>query len=255
VLRRGGTAEFSAPQRPEFELLIAFSSGHTTHEVDFARHACAPGDVLWIHAGQVQRWGEISGLTGTAIMFSPDAIPSDVAVLLRSTGALNRNLWSGSARPGTPFSQMLLGLTAVTAECGEAAQGQAQLHATIASLLLLDGSDSLTEATTKELPESYMWLIEEIDRNFMKHRAASWYAHRLGYSERTLNRISREYAETTTKGMIDARVVLEAKRLLMHETTPVSAIATQLSFDDAANFSNYFRRRTGLTPGQFRAQR
>jgi len=34
----------------------------------------------------------------------------------------------------------------------------------------------------------------------------------------------------------------------------VSEIAEQLGFDDASNFSSYFRRQTQLTPGAFRTQ-
>jgi AraC-like DNA-binding protein len=49
-------------------------------------------------------------------------------------------------------------------------------------------------------------------------------------------------------------VVLEAKRQLSHADTSVSEIAEQLGFDDASNFSSYFRRQTQLTPGTFRTQ-
>ena len=37
-------------------------------------------------------------------------------------------------------------------------------------------------------------------------------------------------------------------------TRPVAEIAEQLGFDDASNFSSYFRRQTGTTPGTFRTQ-
>ena len=52
----------------------------------------------------------------------------------------------------------------------------------------------------------------------------------------------------------DERIVLEAKRLLSHADSSVAEIATQPGFADPSNFSTYFHRRTGLTPGAFRGR-
>ena len=49
----------------------------------------------------------------------------------------------------------------------------------------------------------------------------------------------------SAKEFIDARVVLEAKRRLVHELTPVTLIARDLGFDDPSNFSKYFSQRVG----------
>ena len=76
----------------------------------------------------------------------------------------------------------------------------------------------------------------------------------MGYSTRTLNRLARQHTGLSAKELIDERVVLEAKRQLSHTDSPVSEIAEQLGFDDASNFSSYFRRQTQLTPGTFRTQ-
>lgn len=48
--------------------------------------------------------------------------------------------------------------------------------------------------------------------------------------------------------------MLEAKRQLSHADASVSEIAEELGFDDASNFSSYFRRHTGATPGAFRTR-
>ena len=49
--------------------------------------------------------------------------------------------------------------------------------------------------------------------------------------------------------------MLEAKRQLSHADASVAEIAEQLGFDDPSNFSSYFRRHTGMTPGDFRIRR
>lgn len=56
------------------------------------------------------------------------------------------------------------------------------------------------------------------------------------------------------KAVITDRLVLEAKRLLAHSLLPVAGIGDQLGFGEATNFVKFFRRETGLTPGDFRAE-
>jgi AraC-like DNA-binding protein len=59
---------------------------------------------------------------------------------------------------------------------------------------------------------------------------------------------------TCSRQFIDDRVVLEAKRLLAHTGVTVTECARRAGFDDPANFSKFFRARTGLTPGAFAAR-
>ncbi|MFJ9846920.1 helix-turn-helix domain-containing protein [Kitasatospora sp. NPDC101155] len=51
---------------------------------------------------------------------------------------------------------------------------------------------------------------------------------------------------------LDQRILLEAKRLLAHTDLPVARCAERLGFEDAANFSTFFRRQTGQTPSRWR---
>ncbi len=101
--------------------------------------------------------------------------------------------------------------------------------------------------------EAYGWFRDHIEEHFRSWHKVSEYADRLGYSTRTLNRLARQHTGLSAKELIDERVVLEAKRQLSHADASVSEIAEQLGFDDASNFSSYFRRQTSTTPGAFRA--
>ncbi|MEV7027381.1 helix-turn-helix domain-containing protein, partial [Kitasatospora sp. NPDC093558] len=56
--------------------------------------------------------------------------------------------------------------------------------------------------------------------------------------------------------LADARVALQAQRLLAHTDLPVAAIGRSLGFGEPTNFGKFFTRETGHTPGGFRrAQR
>lgn len=94
---------------------------------------------------------------------------------------------------------------------------------------------------------------DAVERHFATSRQVTWYAHRLGYSERTLSRATQEATGRTAKEFVDDRVILEAKRLLAHDGTTVAECARRTGFDDPANFSKFFRSRCGLPPGGFTA--
>ena len=100
--------------------------------------------------------------------------------------------------------------------------------------------------------EAFTWFRDHIEEHFHHWHKVSEYADRLGYSTRTLNRLARQHAGLSAKELIDQRVVLEVKRQLSHADISVAEIAEHLGFVDASNFSSYFRRQTGRTPGAFR---
>ncbi len=52
--------------------------------------------------------------------------------------------------------------------------------------------------------------------------------------------------------MIDSRIVLEIKRLLMENEKTISEIAYSLGFFELSYFSRFFRRFEGMSPVEFR---
>jgi len=56
----------------------------------------------------------------------------------------------------------------------------------------------------------------------------------------------------TAKAFIAAPINLEAKRLLAHTDLLVAIIAEKLGFEEATNFSKFFKREVACTPAQFR---
>ena len=73
-------------------------------------------------------------------------------------------------------------------------------------------------------------------------------------AERTLVRAAWEAAGTSPKAFIDARVLLEAKRLLAHTDWTSGRIAVHLGFSEPTNFAKFFRKGAGLSPEAFRTQ-
>jgi AraC-like DNA-binding protein len=93
-----------------------------------------------------------------------------------------------------------------------------------------------------------------VEKEHRRWHLVKQYAKHLGCSPKSLHRAARLGSNTTAKAFIADRVVLEAKRRLVHTDDPVYAIADDLGFEEPTNFVKFFRQRAGITPGAFRRQ-
>ena len=91
-----------------------------------------------------------------------------------------------------------------------------------------------------------------VDERFAQWHQVADYADQLGYTEKSLARAVTAVRGTTAKAFIDARINLEAKRLLVHTDLSVAGIAEKLGFGEATNFSKFFKREVGCAPAEFR---
>jgi AraC family transcriptional activator of pobA len=64
--------------------------------------------------------------------------------------------------------------------------------------------------------------------------------------------VCREVLRTSALGAVHERLLLEAKRDLAYAQLSVKEIALTLGFADAAYFTRFFTRHTGLSPRRFR---
>lgn len=78
------------------------------------------------------------------------------------------------------------------------------------------------------------------------------FASQLNIHVNHLNKALKEITGDTTSGLINSRIIQEAKRLLKSTTWPVNEIAWTLGFEESNHFSAFFKRSTGNTPKQFR---
>lgn len=261
IIRRGGRREFISTQRLEFEMLYLIDAGSTVHEVDFVSYELGPGDALWVRPGQVHRWGDISTLSGWVALFPSHAIPPDVQEALVELG------YAGSTSRVTAWKASTLDRTGVTAAWralnagdspGDHRAVRSLLREVALSAVLLRLATSASDrtqtpsGTTDDREGIYAAFVAEVEAHYRDFHLVSDYARRLGWSAKTLGRATAAHG-MTPKQIIDDRLVLEARRLLVHTTQPVAQVGGHLGFDDPSNFSSFFQLRTGLRPGSVRA--
>lgn len=93
-----------------------------------------------------------------------------------------------------------------------------------------------------------------VEAHYTEHWPISRYAQALATSESRLDRVCRALAGHSAFEMVQNRVLLEARRRLVHVGAPVSALAYELGFEDPAYFCRFFKRHTGRTPTQWRRE-
>jgi len=84
-------------------------------------------------------------------------------------------------------------------------------------------------------------------------RTARDYADALAVHVNHLNRVLKEATGHTTTALLADRLAQEARQLLKQSSWTVAEIADSLGFTDTAHFCHFFKRQTGLAPGDYRA--
>jgi AraC-like DNA-binding protein len=110
------------------------------------------------------------------------------------------------------------------------------------------------EKTKGEAGSSYLKsrkLLKLIDENFKDKKSPAEYADMMNMSIRHLNRICQEALNSSTGDLIFERIVLEAKRLLIHNDLTISQVAEQLGYEDYSYFIRIFRKKAGVSPKEF----
>ena len=91
-----------------------------------------------------------------------------------------------------------------------------------------------------------------INQDFIKEKQVHSYAKRLGITPNYLNVLARKHLGKSALEMINERVVLEVKRMLIWTEYDISEIAYKLGFNELSYFSRFFKRHTSMTPLGFR---
>ena len=125
---------------------------------------------------------------------------------------------------------------------------QSEIHTLMLELERIGINNSCT-SIIPDILDRYKSLI---DRSFAKEHQVQYYAGQLGISPNYLNVLSKKHLNKSALEMINERLILEIKRLLLRTDNDISEIAYKLGFNELSYFSRFFKRHTGTTPNGFR---
>jgi len=87
---------------------------------------------------------------------------------------------------------------------------------------------------------------------FKTLKSVNGYASLMNISEKRFTAATSKTMGKSPKVIIDERVMLEAKRLLIHTNLSVKEVGYELGFEEPTNFIKYFRKHTEKTPIEFK---
>lgn len=243
------------------------SRGQATLFVDFEKFALDAGTLAFITPGQVHTWTDKSDAEILVSGFQPDVFAlhgQDAAYHLRGLPfGLDSHLpyVTGGSDHQTAlrfFFERLVRNQNAPAEQREALL-LAYLNVALAEARPLceqknaeRGIDNgTTSSAASRLTREFRAAVESC---YLERRQVQAYAAELGVTAGHLIEVIRQTTGQTPGEIIDARLALEAKRLLVHTNLSVAEIAHALSFASPSQFGRWFRNLTDAAPGDFRRQ-
>lgn len=91
-------------------------------------------------------------------------------------------------------------------------------------------------------------------KHFKERKQLEFYANKIFITPKYLTETVKELTGQTAGEILDDLVIREAKILLEDPNTSISEVAIELNFSDQSFFGKYFKRHTGYSPREYRAQ-
>lgn len=246
--------------RHDYYEIFIFEKGGGQHFIDFENYVIDDNAVHFISPGQVHHLKRKKGSHGNVVMFSPeffslnnhdhidmlqlpffDNHPGLCTMKLNDADYKNilplflllKNELSGHHRNNAGILQSLLKALLLKMKM--------YFEVTPTAFHKFENNDNAHFTRFKRL----------LEENFTDKHLVSDYAMLLNISAVHLNDICKRVKGQNAGVIIKERLLLEAKRLLMHSTLSQKEIAYELNFQDPPHFHKFFKNHTGLTPNEF----
>jgi len=234
---------------------VMFTKGTGT---DFHSYPVKRGNVFFLNPGQVHRWSLSADTTGYIFfhtkefyeMLFPDFPVENFPFFAPGSNHPLLELWEESVERLAGLYENIISEFTEQFLFKEVKIGSLISQVYVELSRLYPWQPLTTE--TSNYFQKVKKLQKLIDENFRKQKQPSVYAEMMNMSTRHLSRICMEVLSISTSEMIHNRIVLEAKRMLIHQDTTVSLIANTLGFEEVSYFIRLFKKKTGMTPTEFR---
>ena len=109
--------------------------------------------------------------------------------------------------------------------------------------------DPSIKQTKLDLIREFNLLVE---RHFKEFHKVKDYANLLHKSPKTLSNLFSKHINKSPLNIINERIMLEAKRLLLYSDLSNDEISSELGYKEASHFSKFFKKHSGVSPKLFK---
>lgn len=255
-IRKGGNTVL-LPHRTDFYILLIVTQGKGVHVIDFEEIELKTNDILIISPDQVHYFRPEKNYDGLLIAFTET---------FYAQSAYDKD-FLGSAHifnplRGTPLLKPAVGEIAFFKESLNSLNTELNkfydnfqtpiLHNHLSNLLYYAERSFIQSSDSNILLSKdclYTLAFKKLVRQkFIEHITVREYANELLISERRLQKATKIALGKSPKAYINDHIVLESKRLLVHENATIKEISYRLGFEEPTNFTKFFTKQTGHSP-------
>lgn len=245
--------------RADFFCIIHFIEGFPTHTIDFIPIKAQPETYLFIGKNRLQFFDQENEFKAQVLLFTDSFFSTNTESnnFLRRTPLFNT--FDNSQHHLLKSSEKLLACWHLIQQEEKEVTDRNKafiLRNLLFNFLLLAerqaGIYSYDEESVNHQHETYRRFQELVETHYKNQEPIAFYTGKLAISAKVLSRITEKLSGKSPKQILTDRLLLEAKRLLIHDTEAGKRIGYELGFSDPANFAKFFRKHTGQTPAIFR---
>ncbi len=248
------------PHRHNYYEILFFIEGSGKHEVDFQFLSIEPNSIHFLSPGQVHLITRSEDYHGYEIVFSRDFYLLDLRdkeILLNlpffnnyhSEPILNLNK--------DEFKELLALIQDIRLEFELKRVISDDIIRSYLHIFLMKCKYYFNLQNSKEfIVDADLNLLSKfkslVEKNYISFQSVKEYAEMMCISPIVLNNKITKSGGINASDIIIDRIILEAKRLLLFTDLNNKEIAFRLNYDDPSYFSRIFRKKTNLTPTEFR---
>lgn len=249
---------FSQPHKHSFYLCVLIIEGEGKHEIDFTTYEVKPGRVFFLKPGQSHFWSFTSSVKGFIFFHTLEFFRLSMSELNLNEFPFYTLYESLIDLPKDKIASFSASFQRINEEYHTDEILKRASLLSLVNLLYIDFMRLYNQENTPQPKQTVNNIIvihkldDLITTYFKEHKKAAFYADKLHMSVRHLNRISKEVLDKTVTDLLYEKVLLEAKRLLVHSKQQLTDIAYELGFENYSHFSKFFKLKTGESPTAFR---
>ncbi len=251
----------ATPHRTNFYHIFLFENCQPTHFVDFEPISVEPYSLLFINKDRIHQFDQLLKYEGNILIFTDDFFctsESDTKYL-RSSILFNDLADEPTIKLNkASFEKYITICDSITEELSLPADKSKPilLKNLLHNFLLLaereknkQGFAELKKGADLDYTIFFRDLLES---NYTQLKSVNDYAKLIFVSEKRLGQATAKVLGKSPKEIINDRILLEAKRLLVHTNLSIKEIGQGLGFEDPAYFVRYFKKNAESTPVEFR---
>lgn len=247
-----------------FYQIIWFRKGTGVHYVDFKEYPVADNTMFFISPGQIHYFETGRQVEGVVIHFNESFLSDEGS---SENVFLKYNVFNAfDASPYYLIRRENAGkLALLVNEMEEETRNEglfahSDLLKYLIKMLLIyvqrtgERGHGLPLCINNAANRTFVRFRQSLEHHYRSMHTVKEYAAHLNVSTKTLTNCVYESSHSTPLALINDRIVLEAKRQLLHSSLKVKEIAFQLGFEDPSYFIKFFKRYVGSLPAEFREQ-